>query len=104
MQVHPGTGRVGFVLSDSMVISRPFIRSQAAQQCPPGPLATIRHLDQTQANLDRYETWRGKQTGVEAEGPTGADIMRQQMRQRLLLWGGVAAAGVVSVIVGVLLG
>jgi hypothetical protein len=69
-----------------------------------GPLATIRHLDATAANLDRYETWRGKSTGVEADGPTGADIMRQQMRQRLLLWGGVAAAGAVSIVVGLLLG
>jgi hypothetical protein len=69
-----------------------------------GPLATIRHLDETEANLARYETWRGKRTGVEADGPTGADIMRQQMRQRLLLWAGVIGAGVVSIVVGLLLG
>ena len=69
-----------------------------------GPLATIRHLDQTEANLERYETWRGKSTGVDADGPTGADIMRQQMRQRLTLWGVVAGAGVVSIVAGLLLG
>lgn len=69
-----------------------------------GPLATIRHLDQTQANLDRYESWRGKQTGVEAEGPTGADVMRDQMRQRLMLWGALGAAGAVAIVVGLLLG
>ncbi len=67
-----------------------------------GPLATIRRLDETQANLDRYETWRGKQTGPQADGPTGADVMRAQMRQRLILWGVVAGAGVVSVFVGLL--
>ena len=65
-----------------------------------GPLAAIRRLDEAQANIDRYETWRGKQTGPHADGPTGADEMRAQMRQRLLLWGVVAAAGVVSVLVG----
>ncbi len=69
-----------------------------------GPLATIRRLDETQANLDRYESWRGKHTGVEADGPTGADIMRQQMRQRLMVWGAVAVGGAVSVVLGLLLG
>ena len=67
-----------------------------------GPLAVIRRLDETQANLARYETWRGKRTGPQADGPTGADEMRAQMRQRLLLWGVVAGAGVVSVFVGLL--
>jgi hypothetical protein len=65
-----------------------------------GPVATIRHLDETEANLDRYETWRGKSTGVEAEGPTGADIMRQQMRQRMTLWGIVIGAGVAGILIG----
>jgi hypothetical protein len=67
-----------------------------------GPLATIRRLDETQANLERYESWRGKQTGPQAGGPTGADEMRAQMRQRVLLWGAVAAAGVVAVFAGLL--
>lgn len=67
-----------------------------------GPLATIRHLDATEANLARYETWRGKRTGVEADGPTGADTMRGLMRQRVILWGGVIGAGVVAVVVGLL--
>jgi len=65
-----------------------------------GPLATVRRLDETQANLERYETWRGKRTGVEADGPTGADEMRAQMRRRLTLWGVVIGAGVVSIVVG----
>lgn len=67
-----------------------------------GPLATIRRLDETQANIDRYESWRGKQTGPRADGPTGADVMRAQMRQRLAIWGVVAGAGVVSVVIGLL--
>jgi hypothetical protein len=69
-----------------------------------GPLATIRRLDETQANLDRYESWRGKQTGPQADGPTGADVMRAQMRQRLILWGVVAGAGAVSVVLGLVAG
>lgn len=69
-----------------------------------GPLATIRRLDETQANLDRYESWRGKQTGPQADGPTGADVMRAQMRQRLILWGVVAGAGAVSIVLGLVAG
>ena len=68
-----------------------------------GPLATIRRLDETEANLERYETWRGKQTSVEAEGPTGADVMRQQMRHRVVLWGLVIAAGVLAVLNGLII-
>ena len=69
-----------------------------------GPLATIRRLDAAAANIDRYESWRGKQTGVQADGPTGADEMRAQMRQRLILWGVVIAAGVVSIVLGLVAG
>lgn len=68
-----------------------------------GPLAMIRQLDATDANLRRYEEWRGKRDTLEADGPTGADEMRAQMRQRLLLWGAVAAVGVVSAFLGLLL-
>jgi hypothetical protein len=68
-----------------------------------GPLVTIRRLDATQANIERYETWRGKHTGVEADGPTGADEMRTQMRRRVMLWGAVAGAGAVSIVAGLLL-
>ncbi len=68
-----------------------------------GPLAIIRHLDETEANLTRYETWRGKHTGVEADGPTGADEMRAQMRQRVILWAVVIGAGVVSIVVGLII-
>lgn len=68
-----------------------------------GPLATIRHLDATEANLKRYEDWRGKRAAVEAEGPTGADVMRARMRQRVILWGGIAVAGAVAAFVGLVL-
>jgi hypothetical protein len=69
-----------------------------------GPLATIRRLDETEANLERYETWRGKRTGVDADGPTGADVMRAQMRQRAILWGVLIAAGAVSIVLGLAIG
>lgn len=68
-----------------------------------GPLAMIRHLDATEANLQRYEDWRGKRNSLDAEGPTGADVMRDQMRQRLILWGVVIAAGAIALVVGLVL-
>jgi hypothetical protein len=67
-----------------------------------GPLATIRRLDAADANLRRYEAWRGRDTSVAADGPTGADEMRALMRQRLYLWGGVIVGGVAGIFVGLL--
>jgi hypothetical protein len=67
-----------------------------------GPLATIRRLDATEANLQRYETWRGRTTDVETEGPTGADEMRALMRQRAIIWGVLIGAGVVLIASGLL--
>ena len=68
-----------------------------------GPRATIRQLDEAEANLARYASWRGKQTGVQADGPTGADEMRSQMRQRMILWGVVIGAGVASILLGLVI-
>ena len=63
-------------------------------------LATIRRLDQTEANLDRYDAWRGKRSELDAGGPTGADEMRAVMRQRVIIWGGVIVVGVMLVLAG----
>ncbi len=91
------------VLGLLLVVAGVAVIAVAAMQVR-GPLAKIRQLDQTEANLARYESWRGKQTGVQAEGPTGADIMRQQMRQRVLLWAGVGGVGAVLIVLGLIVG
>jgi uncharacterized membrane protein HdeD (DUF308 family) len=67
-----------------------------------GPLATIRRLDETAANLERYTSWRGRDTSVDADGPTGADEMRALMRRRATLWGALVVVGVVLVAAGLL--
>jgi hypothetical protein len=67
------------------------------------PLAMVRELDERQANLDRYETWRGRQTGVDGAGPTGADEMRSLLRRQALRWGSLSVIGLVAVFVGLLL-
>jgi hypothetical protein len=67
-----------------------------------GPMATIRRLDETAANLERYTSWRGRDTSVDADGPTGADEMRALMRQRAILWGALIVVGVVLLVAGLL--
>ena len=67
-----------------------------------GPLANVRRLDETAANLERYSSWRGRDTSVEAEGPTGADEMRALMRKRAILWGALVVVGVVLLAAGLL--
>jgi hypothetical protein len=67
-----------------------------------GPLATIRRLDATEANLERYDAWRGRDTSVEAEGPTGADEMRAFMRQRAIFWGVLIGVGVALIVAGLI--
>jgi hypothetical protein len=65
------------------------------------PLARLRDLEATQANLRRYDSWRGggRRTAVDP-GVTGADIMRQVLRDQIRKWALVIAAGVVLVIAG----
>ena len=48
-------------------------------------------------------TWRGRNTGVQADGPTGADEMRTLMRRRAMVWGGLIGAGVVAILAGLLI-
>lgn len=67
-----------------------------------GPLARIRSLDATAANLERYETWRGRNTSVQADGPTGADEMRALLRRRVVAWGALVAVGCALIVVGLL--
>lgn len=67
-----------------------------------GPMATMRRLDETAANLERYTSWRGRDTSVEADGPTGADEMRALMRQRVILWGALIVVGVVLLVAGLI--
>jgi len=64
------------------------------------PLARLRELKATQANLARYDDWRGNRLRPEPGERTGADEMADLLRRRSLLWGGIAVAGVVLIIAG----
>ena len=63
------------------------------------PLAHYRSLEATQANLRRYDDWRGGRLADDA-GRTGADEMRDLLRNRVRLWVAVTVAGIVLIVVG----
>jgi hypothetical protein len=63
------------------------------------PLAHYRSLEATQANLRRYEAWRGGRA-IDDAGRTGADEMRDLLRNRIRLWVAVAVAGGVLILAG----
>lgn len=65
-----------------------------------GPLARYRQLGETEANLRRYETWRGKPVDS-GPGRTGADEMREFMRRQMILWGALITIGIVLIFVGI---
>ena len=65
------------------------------------PIAMIRHLDATEANLKRYDEWRGgRRTEPDDVGTTGADVMRAHLRRRLGILTGVGIVGGVLVVLG----
>ncbi|CAN5837925.1 hypothetical protein BH24CHL6_BH24CHL6_07460 [soil metagenome] len=65
-----------------------------------GPFSRMAELDNLAENARRYDSWRGARRPSTAEAPTGADVMRQVLRRKVLLWAGVAAVGVVLIIAG----
>ena len=67
------------------------------------PWERYRSLQATDANIRRYEDWRGGRrtaAGGASTERTGADVMREQLRNQARLWGLVAVAGVVLVFLG----
>jgi hypothetical protein len=63
------------------------------------PLARYRALQTTEANLRRYDDWRGTRLVDDSER-TGADEMKDYLQTRVRLWGAVIVIGVVLVVVG----
>jgi hypothetical protein len=65
-----------------------------------GPWARYRALKAQDANIARYETWRG---GLRDSGTTGASVAMDVLRTQARNAGIVIAAGVVVAILGLLL-
>jgi hypothetical protein len=64
------------------------------------PLARINELDRLAENARRYDSWRGGRSSDGADATTGADVMRQMLRRRVITWTIVGAAGVALVVAG----
>lgn len=54
-------------------------------------------LREQDANIARYEAWRG---GVRSDSKTGASVAMQVLRRQAQIGAGVAIAGIVVVVVG----
>jgi hypothetical protein len=67
-----------------------------------GPWSRYRALREQQANIDRYESWRGGLRS-ENEGPTGASVAMAEFRRQAQVGGLVAIAGFVLVFLGFLI-
>ena len=65
-----------------------------------GPWARLQELKAQDANIARYEAWRG---GLRSEGKTGASVAMELLRTQVRDAGIMIAAGVALVIVGFLL-
>jgi hypothetical protein len=67
-----------------------------------GPWSRYQALKAQQANVDRYESWRGGVRNAD-DGPTGASLMLAELRRQAQIGGAIAVAGVVLVFVGFLI-
>ena len=64
-----------------------------------GPWARYRALREEDANVARYEAWRG---GVRSDGPTGASVAMQVLRRQARDGAIIAFVGFVLVLAGFL--
>ena len=65
-----------------------------------GPWARYRALQEQDANVARYESWRG---GIRDDGKTGASVAMAILRRQAQIGGAVLIAGVVLVFLGFLI-
>ena len=62
-----------------------------------GPWGRYRALKANEANIARYEAWRG---GLRDTGPTGASVAIEMLRDQLRVDALIAGLGAVAVVVG----
>ena len=62
-----------------------------------GPWSRYQELKAQEANVARYERWRG---GLRDDGPTGASVLIGVLRRQAQVGVGIAVAGVVAIVAG----
>ena len=65
-----------------------------------GPWARYQALKAEDANIARYESWRG---GLRNNEPTGASVAMDMLRRQAQVGGAIAIAGVVLIFLGFLI-
>ena len=63
-----------------------------------GPFARYQELKAQEANIERYEGWRG--TRLRDDGPSAASLMAGEMLRRAQIGGLIVVAGFVLVFLG----
>lgn len=64
-----------------------------------GPWSRYQALREQQANIDRYEVWRGG-LRTEDSGPTGASVAMSELRRQAQAAGIIAIVGLVLIFLG----
>jgi hypothetical protein len=62
-----------------------------------GPWGRYQALREQEANVARYEAWRGG-LRTQDDGPTGASLLMAEFRRQAQLAAGIAVAGIVLVL------
>ena len=65
-----------------------------------GPWARYQVLKEQDANISRYEAWRG---GIRDDGKTGASIAMEVLRRQARIGASIALGGIVLVFLGFLI-
>ena len=65
-------------------------------------LRRANELEAQEANLRRYESWRGRRPGAD-RGPTSAELMSRELRRRAFAWLSLDVAGTALIIAGILI-
>ena len=64
-----------------------------------GPWSRYQALKEQEANVARYEAWRGGLRTAD-DGPTGASLLMAEFRRQAQVAGAIALAGVVLIFLG----
>ena len=64
-----------------------------------GPWSRYRALKEQEANVARYEAWRGGLRTAD-DGPTGASLLMAEFRRQAQVAGAIALVGVVLIFLG----
>ena len=64
------------------------------------PYQRYKIVQEQDANVARYEQWRG---GLRSDSKTGASVAMEILRRQLQIAGGIIGAGVVAIVIGFIL-